>query len=286
MARAIWNGEISFGLINIQVELYSALRRSKIDFHLMDRKDKSRVRYQRINEDTGEEVPWSDIAKGYEYKDGNYILVEDEELKEIKPELTKTIDLEEFVDLAQVPVILFDKPYYLVPNKRSKKSYVLLREVLKQENKAGIGKVVIRAKEHIAILFPEEDALVMNLMLFPQEIRPLTDFSFPELSEVEDKIKSKEIELSTQLIESMSADWDPDKYKDEYKLALQEWIEKKSKAAEKGKKVPTPSKQSTTDDSDDNVINIEELLQKSLKTRRNKKTSATSSSKAKKRRGS
>lgn len=279
MARAIWNGEISFGLINIQVELYSAVRTNRIDLHMLDRRDSSRIRYHRINEDTGEEVPWSEITKGYEYKDGSYILLEDDELEEIKPELTKTVDLEEFVDISQVPVILYDKPYYLVPTKRSAKSYVLLREVLKKENKAGIGKVVIRAKEHIAILFPIEDALVMNLMLFPQEVRPLSEFEFPDVADFADKIKAKEIELSTQLIESMTATWDPDKYHDEYRQALQDWIDKKAKAEEKGKKA-TPPKRKTEKQEDDNVINIEELLLKSLKSKSSKST------KPKKRKGS
>lgn len=283
MARAIWNGEISFGLINIQVELYSAVRTSRIDLHMLDRRDNSRIRYQRINEDTGEEVPWSEITKGFEYKDGNYILLEDDELEEIKPELTKTVDLEEFVDISQVPVILYDKPYYLVPTKRSAKSYVLLREVLKKENKAGIGKVVIRAKEHIAILFPIEDALVMNLMLFPQEVKPLADFEFPDVAEFEDKIKAKEVELSTQLIESMTTVWDPDKYHDEYRQALQDWIDEKAKAAEKGKKITAPKKKVEKDKDEDNVINIEELLQKSLKSKSSKSSKST---KAKKRKGS
>jgi DNA end-binding protein Ku len=272
MARPIWDGEISFGLINVQVELHSAVTTNHIGLHMMDSRDHARIRYVKVNEDTGEEVPWDQIVKGYELSDDNYVVIDPEELKEIKPELTQTIELEEFVDYNELSLLLFDKPYYLVPKKRSRKSYILLREVLKQKNKVGIGKVVVRTKEYIAALLPIEDALVLNLLLFPQDIKPMEDFDFPSADSREaEKIKSKELELSAQLVDSMTSTWDPAKYHDEYREALQKWIEEKSKE-KGGKRKSAISKPKKTKEKD-NVINIEELLQKSLLANRSTKKS-------------
>ena len=262
MSRSIWKGEISFGLLNIQVDLHSAIESNKISFHLMDKRDGSRISYKRMNEETGEEVPWSDIGKSYEYEDGNYILIDKEKLKEFKPELTKTIELEEFVPLDEIPRLYFDKPYFLIPNKRSQKAYMLLWKVLSDEGKGGLGRVVIRSKEHLALLTPYENSLSLNLMFYPEEIRSLDEYNLPDQKTVLKKIKKKEIELSKQLVESLSGTWEPENYKDTYKEELEDWIEESIKNPKKRKKKNKSSKKES------NVINIEELLKKSIKKKR------------------
>ncbi len=216
MARAIWNGEISFGLINIQVELYSATQPNKIHFHMVDGRDGSRIRYHKVNEDTGKEVPWAEISKSYEYEKGNFIMLDEDEIENFEPELTKTVDLETFVDLTSISPLMYEKPYYLVPKKRSLKPYVLLRESLKQTGKCGLGRVVIRAKQHLAIVIPVEDALVLNLLLFPEELKSIQDFEFPSSEDFKDKIKAKEVTLAAELIESMSDTFQPEDFNDTY----------------------------------------------------------------------
>ena len=260
MGRAIWKGEISFGLLNIQVELHSAIRSNKVSFKLVDERDGARVRYQRINEETGEEVSWDQIAKAYEFDDGEMLQISDEDLDEFKPELSKTIDLEQFVPLPDISVLLYDRPYYLVPSSRSGKPYVLLRETLKQQNKCGIGKVVIRTKQHLAALFPVEDALVLNLLMFPEEVKPLAQFEFPEASAFEDKIKSQEIKLSNQLVESMSGTWNPENYRDTYSEELLNWLEERRYSTETRKAPRKPKEKAAS-----NVVDIQSLLEKSLK---------------------
>lgn len=272
MARPIWEGEISFGLINIGVELHNAVRKTSINLDMIDSRDKAKIRYLKVNEETGEEVAWNEIAKGFEYEDGHYVLLDPEELEEIKPSLTKTIELEEFVEFDQIPPLLFEKPYYLVPNERSAKSYILLHQVLTQKNKVGIGKVVIRTKEYLGAVMPYENALILTLMLFPQEVRPIADFDIPETSgKAAAKIKSKEIELSSQLIDSMTADWDPSKYHDEYREALDQWIEEKVAAEKRGAK-PRRKRVKKAETRKSNVINIEALLKKSLEANKKRPT--------------
>ncbi len=269
MARPIWSGDISLGLISIDVELYPAVKPNKIPLRMIDRRDGSKIKYVRINENTGEEVPWEEIAKSYEFEKNNYVQLDKDELENFRPELTKTIDLEEFVPLTDLSVLLFDKPYYLVPSKRSQKAYVLLRETLMQQNKCGIGKVVIRTKQHLAVIFPLEDALVLNLLFFPEEIKPIGEFTFPLAEDFSDKIKSKEIDLSAQLVESMTNQWDPAAYRDDYSQKLLEWIEEEVAGKHTKKRRPSKEKKKELD----NVINIEELLRKSLKSKKIRKSS-------------
>lgn len=269
MSRAIWSGNISFGLISIDVDLFTAITPNKIPLHMIDRRDGSKIKYVRINENTGEEVPWDEIAKSYEFEKNNYVPLDKELLENFKPELTKTIDLEEFVPLSDLSVLLFDKPYYLVPSKRSQKAYVLLHETLIQQNKCGIGRVVIKTKQHLAAIFPLENALVLNLLFFPEEVKPINDFSFPEIEDFSEKIKSKEIELSSELIESMTTQWDPAAYVDDYNQKLRDWIEEEISGKHTKKRKPSKDNKKDLD----NVINIEELLKKSLKNKKVRKTS-------------
>lgn len=276
MARAVWNGHISFGLIQIPVELHSAEKRTDIQFHMVDSRNQARVRYERVNEETGEEVPWNEIVKGYEYDDGRYVLLEEEEFKRVAPEVTKTVELSGFVDVSGIEPIYFDKPYYLVPGKKGDKPYMLLRESLRRSGKAGVASVVIRTRQYLALVMPRGPALMLNLLRFAQELRQPDEFRFPEGSLADYKITSKEVSMAEQLIESMTEDWDPTQYQDEYRSALLAFIEKKLKSSGKGaprtREAPEEAPPATAD-----VIDLMELLKRSMN---KKKTPASSGSRS------
>lgn len=227
MARPIWKGHISFGLVNVPITLYSAEQRADLSFHMLDSRNSARVRYERVNEATGEEVPWDKIVKGYEYDGGSYVLLTEEEFARASPELTKSIEIEAFVDVDEIGPMFFDKPYYLVPGKGGEKGYVLLREALAASKKVGIAQVVIRARGHIAALIPHGDALVLNLLRYGQELRSLDDYQFPGGELKDYKISKKELDLARQLVEGMSGTWDPDEFHDEYRDALMKLINKR-----------------------------------------------------------
>ncbi len=171
MARAIWKGNISFGLVNVPIELYSAEKKSELHFKLLDKRSNSAVHYQRVSEKTGEEVPWDQIVKGYEYEGGDVVVLTEEDFKKAAVEATQTIEISDFVDLDDIEYRYFEKPYYVVPGKKAGKGYVLLREVLKRTGKVGISKVVIRSRQYLSALIPEENALVLVILRYYQELR-------------------------------------------------------------------------------------------------------------------
>lgn len=265
MPRPIWKGYITFGLVNIPVILYSAETKFDINFKLLDSRDHSRIRYVRVNEQTGEEVPWEEVTKGYEYDDHNYVLLDDKELKEIAGEHSKTINIETFVDAKEVNCMNFDKPYYLVPDKKGDKGYVILRQTLLNTKKIGISKVIIHTREYLSALMPYENALVLNLLHYQQELKKPSEFELPEGDLKTYKITPKEMEVAKQLVDSMTTKWKPEEYHDNYREALQKWIDKKihhqKPVKSKSKKIQATS----------NVVNFVDLLKKSLK---NKKTPA------------
>ena len=228
MSRPIWKGHISFGLVNVPVVLNSAERRlGDISFRMIDSRNSARVRYERVNEETGEEVPWDKIVKGYEYDDGNYVLFNDEELSHAAPELTRTIEIEQFVDLADIDIRYFDRPYVLVPGNKGEKGYVLLREAIKEAGKAGIAKVVIRARQYLAALIAQGDALVLELLRFDQELIDLKEFDLPSSDLREHGVAKKEIELASKLIDGMTMKWKAAAYHDEYREALMKLVQRK-----------------------------------------------------------
>ncbi|CAN5211447.1 Ku protein [soil metagenome] len=229
-SRAIWRGHISFGLVNIPVALHSAESRPDIGFHMVDSRNLKRVRYERVNGETGEEVPWDQIVKGYEYEDGKYVLVSKEEMENVKREVTKTIEIEDFVDVTSIEPVFFDKPYFLVPEKRSKpgrKGYALLRETLRATEKVGIAQVVIRSREYLSAVMVRGDMLVLELLRFAQELRDPSEYDVPGADLSELKITKKEIDMATQLIAAMETDWNPAGYHDTYRDELMKWIEQK-----------------------------------------------------------
>ncbi|RIK87264.1 MAG: Ku protein [Planctomycetota bacterium] len=227
MPRPVWKGHISFGLVNVPIVLYSAETRADLSFKLLDSRNAARVRYERVNEETGEEVPWDKIVKGFEYENGSYVLLSEGELENASAELTRTIEIEQFVELSLIDLRYFDRPYILAPGAKGEKGYVLLRQAIAQAGKAGVCRVVIRARQYLAALVVEGDALILELLRYAQELRPLEEFDLPDQDLRKYKVSKQEIDLAAKLIEGMSGDWDPAQYHDEYRHALMELIERK-----------------------------------------------------------
>jgi DNA end-binding protein Ku len=255
MSRAIWKGSISFGLVNIPIALYPATRREELSFRLLRKSDLSPVNYKRVAEKDGKEVPWDQIVKGYEYEKGKYVVLKDEDFQRVDLEATQTVDIQDFVDQEEIDPMFFYKPYYLEPQKGGDKAYVLLRDALKDTNKVGVAKVVIKTRQYLAGVKPEDGALVLELMHFADELADPERLHVPKKTEV----GKREMNMAKSLIDSMSAKWTPEKYKDDYREALMEVIEEKVEAGgkeieEKPRKAPKPTK----------VIDLVSVLQKSL----------------------
>jgi len=273
MPRAIWKGSISFGLVNIPIALYPATRREELKFRLLRKSDLSPVNYKRVAEKDGKEVPWDQIVKGYEYEKGKYVVLKDEDFERVDLEATQTVDIQDFVDQEEIDPIFFYKPYYLEPQKGGDKAYALLRDALKDSNKVGIAKVVIKTRQYLAGVKPEDGALVLELMHFADELADPGKLHVPKKTEV----GKREMNMAKSLIESMSSKWNPENYKDDYREALMEVIEEKVEAGgkeleEKPRKAPKPTK----------VIDLVSVLQKSLEhTGGKKKATAKSRGKQK-----
>jgi DNA end-binding protein Ku len=273
MARAIWKGSISFGLVNIPIALYPATRREELRFRLLRKSDLSPVNYKRVAEKDGKEVPWDQIVKGYEYEKGKYVVLKDEDFGRVDLEATQTVDIQDFVVQEEIDPIFFYKPYYLEPQKGGDKAYVLLHDALKDGGKVGIAKVVIKTREYLAGVKPEDGVLVLELMHFADELADPGKLHIPKKIEVGER----EMNMAKSLIDSMSSKWNPEKYKDDYREALMEVIEEKVEAGgkeieEKPKKAPKPTK----------VIDLVSVLQKSLEqTGAKKKATAKSRRKQK-----
>src|SRR5262245_16094834 len=259
-ARPIWRGSINFGLVNIPVGLYSAEADGSIDFDLLDRRDFSHVRYRRVNEKTGREVPWDDIIKGYEYKKGEYVALSDDDFLKANVEATQSIDILDFVDGADISPIYFDKPYYLAPLKNGQRAYALLREVMKRTGKVGIARVVIRNRQHLAALLVNGLMLVLNLLRFSHELRDPSALDVPEAGSA--ARSNQELKMAEQLVETMAGKWDPKKYRDEYHQDLLEMINKKIKAGRT--KAIEPAETARQPKRQGKVIDIMHLLRKSM----------------------
>lgn len=263
MARPIWNGTVSFGLLNVPVQLYSGERSVDLHLRMLDARDKSPIRYERINSETGEEVPWKEIVKAFEYSKGNYAVIDEDALREAHPEATETVEIEAFVPADAIDPRYFERPYFLVPGKKAEKGYVLLREVLRKSHKVGIAKVVIRTRQYLAAVFPLEDALMLNLMRFPQELVPADDFKLPTESPAKYRITPKELEMASSLVESMATEWKPTDYRDDFRETLRKIIDERVAAESSGKKqrgkpARTPAGAAT------NVVDFMALLKKSV----------------------
>jgi len=253
--RAIWKGSISFGLVNIPIALYPATKREELSFRLLRATDLSPVSYKRVAEKDGREVPWEQIVKGYEYEKGKYVVLKDEDFQRVDLEATQTVDIQDFVEVDDIDPMYFYKPYYLEPQKGGDKAYVLLRDALEESKKVGIAKVIIKTRQYLAGVKPEDSVLILELMHFAEELAD------PEKLHIPKKLEpgKRELDMAKALVGSMSSKWNPEKYHDDYREALMEVIEEKVEAGgkeieEKPKKAPKPTK----------VIDLVSVLQRSL----------------------
>ena len=261
MAKSIWKGDISFGLVSIPVSLVSVEEKNELKFHLLDSKTKSRVRYQRVNEDTGKEVPWNEIVKGWEYEKGHYVIVDERAFEKSSPELFKSINIDEFVDINEIDNLYYSKPYYLQPESKNKKAYVLLREALKKTKKVGVAKVIIRTKESLSLIIPHDHALLLYLIHFADEIRGEEDASIPRDDLKSYKIADKEQKMAEALINEMSTKWQPEKYHNEYRATMQKWLDQQTSRLKKsGKKTAAAGKKRN-----ESVVDFISLLKDSMK---------------------
>lgn len=274
MARPIWTGTLSFGLLNVPVQLMSGEKRTDLSFRMLDARDKSPIRYERINAETGEEVPWKDIVKAFEYDKGSYVVLEQEDIRSAAPESHDAIEVEGFVDAAAIGPQFFEKPYVLVPAKKAEKGYVLLRETLKKTGKVGVARVVIRTREHLCAILPQGDALMLVMMRYPQELVDVDDYNIPAGKTGDYRVSAKELEMATALITSMHSDWSPDQYQDEFRARLHKVIEKRVKA--KGGKVAKPDEEEALhEDATTNVVDFMSLLKQSIDSKKRTPASKT-----------
>jgi DNA end-binding protein Ku len=230
MPRSIWSGAISFGLVNVPVKLYSAVSRKSVRFHQLHDKDGVRIQQKRFCPADGEEVPYEDIVKGYEISPDRYVVITSEELEALEPRKTKTIDIEDFVDLDEIDPLYYDHPYYLLPGQGAQKPYKLLVEAMKQANKVGIARVVIRTKEQLVAIRPVGDILAMASMNFADEV--VDPDSFDEAPGDDVEARKREVEMAHQLIDSLTSPFDPEKYHDTYRERVLEMIEAKAEGQE------------------------------------------------------
>ena len=233
MARAIWSGSISFGLLNVPVKLYSAVSKQTVRFRELREGDGSRVKHKRVAESDGKEVPYEKIVKGYEYAPDQYVVLKRDELAELEPQRSRAIEIQDFVDLDDIDPIYFEQPYYLGPDKGAAHAYGLLVQAMKKARKVAVARFVLRNKEHLAAIRPMEDVLTLTTMRFHDEVTSPQDLDGEVFEEAKPKKPEKrELEMATQLIESLTSDFDPDKYRDEYREELLDLLERKAEGKE------------------------------------------------------
>src|SRR5262245_12125852 len=230
MSRSIWKGAISFGLVNIPVVLYSAEDRNTFDLTMLDRRDMKPVGFKRYNKETGKEVPWEQIVKGYEYEKERYVVLTDEDFRRANVEATQTVDIVSFVNAAEIAPPAFETPFYLAPDKRGDKGYALLRETLKTTNKVAIATVVIRTRQYMAALIPWKDVIVLNTLRYANELRATKDLEISSKSLKAVGVTPRELDMAEKLVEEMSDSWKPEQYKDTYQEDLLRLVNKRIKA--------------------------------------------------------
>ncbi len=260
MPRELWKGAIRFGLVHIPISLYPAEQREELSFSMLDRRDLQPVGYKRYNKSTGDEVPYEQIVKGYEYEEGRYVTLDKEDFKRANVEATQTIDIVGFVDAAEIPPFYYESPYYTAPGKHGDKGYALLREVLERLGKVALANVVIRTRQHIAVLYPRDNLLILNTLRYQNEIRETKGIEAPaDLKEA--KVQPNELKMAERLIEDMEMKWDPKQFHDTYTEDLLKLIEEKAHG--ELKEVPKAKRPREAE-----VIDFATLLEKSLEARK------------------
>lgn len=263
MPRPVWSGTLSFGLLNIPVSLMSGEKPSAdIHFRMLDGRNNAPVKYERVNAETGEEVPWKDIVKAYEYEKGSFVVLDPEDIKSAAPESHDAVEVEGFVDASAIGPQYFEKPYVLVPQKKAEKGYVLLREALQKTGKIGIGRVVIRTRENLCAVIPEGDALMLMMLRYPHELVDVHEYNIPEGAKGDYRITPKELQFSEQLIDAMSSEWEPGNYKDEFRARLQKVIKERMDAH--GVVHRKTEEHEAAEGTATNVVDFMALLQKSI----------------------
>jgi len=264
MARPIWTGTLSFGLLNIPVKLMTGERRVDLHFRMLDSRNNAPIRYERVNAETGEEVPWKEIVKAFEYDKGSYVVLEESDIAAASPDHKESVDIDTFVDIESIGPEFFEKPYVLEPGKKAEKGYVLLRETLKRTGQAGVGRVVIRTREYLAAVVPKDEALMLLILRFAQELVDPADYKLPEGGLEKWKITAREIDMAKQLIESMSSKWDPDEYKDDFRERLTKVIEDRVKSKNVVRNKAATDEDKLPENAATNVIDFADLLKRSL----------------------
>lgn len=262
MARAIWKGTISFGLVNVPVELYPAAQSHQLSFSMLDKRDFSPVGYKRYNKTTGAEVPWAEIVKGYEYEKDQYVVMSEEDFRRANVQQARSVEISTFVDAQSIPPQYFETPYYLVPGERGQKVYALLRETMRTTGKVGVGQVVIRTTHHLAAVIPVGDALMMITLRYANELRAQKEFDFPPMALKTVGVTAKELELAKRLLADMAGEWKPEDFEDTYNEDLMQRIEDKVKRGET--KVLTKPEHDTDEPRSAKVIDLMELLKQSI----------------------
>jgi DNA end-binding protein Ku len=261
-SRTLWKGAITFGLVHIPVGLHTASTEQGIDFDWLDKRSMDPVGYKRINKKTGKEIDKDNIVKGFEYEDGKYVVISPDEIEAVYPRTTQTIEIQRFIDANEIPFVYLERPYYVAPVNKGQKVYALLREVLIKTGKVGLAKVVISTKQHLAVLVPSGKALVLNLLRWGDEVKPLEGLDLPAAGVKGAKITAAEMKMAEQLVGDMSGQWKPEDFTDEFKHAVMKIVQKKVKAGDT-ETVIQPEEEAPEESS--NVIDLTELLKRSLK---------------------
>ncbi|RRW42671.1 Ku protein [Pseudomonas luteola] len=259
MPRSIWKGAVSFGLVNIPVSLVSATSSHGIDFDWLDKRSMDPVGYKRVNKNTGKEVSRENIVKGIEHEKGEYVVLSDEEIHNALPEATQTIDILAFVEASEISILHFEKPYFLSPEKHSEKVYILLRETLKRTGKVGVANVVMHTKQHLAVIMPLGDTLVLNTLRWANEVRSAEDVG---LEDLDAKVSKREIDMAERLVEDMTESWDPEQYHDTFEDNVMKLVERKVREG-KLETLEAPEQEAPQRTAD--VIDLTELLKRSLR---------------------
>ena len=259
MAHAIWKGAIGFGLVHVPIALYTATDEINIDFDWLDKSSMDPVGYKRINKRTGKEIQKENIVKGIKQEDGNYVVLSEDEIKAAFPKSTQMIEIDSFVKAESISLILLEKPYYLEPTGKGAKVYALLRETMLNEKVVGIAKIVIHTKEHLAVLIPTKDLLILNTIRWEKEIRSFDELELPKKGKVD--LKDSDIKMATQLVKEMTEEWNIEKYSDTFTPAIQKLVDKKIKSGKVTKVEPLEEEFEVVDS---NIADLTDLLMKSL----------------------
>ena len=257
MARPLWKGAISFGLVTIPVNVFSATRRDELRFRQLDRRDNSPIREKRVNEETGAEVPWEDVVKGFEYEEGSFVVLDQDDFAKANVKATETIDIVQAVPQGAVPPEYFEKPLYVVPTKTGIKPYHILRETLRRTGRVAVATIVMRGRQHLAALIADEKIITLELLRFSHEIKAVSELEADDALEAPE-VRDKEVELAEQLVAALDEPWAPEQFRDDYRDDLLELIETKAKTGRAPVKHGAPARQGGE------VVDMMELLKKSV----------------------